>query len=144
MRPAIIIAILVGSIFLVVGFWRLQGAGMKGSFIKAMKNGEVHMTMVNMVDKVWTEDEYKTVKVLRLPDSYGVEQAWSREIHMGGRYTIGRALYSCQGQITDLETGMIHMFGYTKSRPHRWLHQGFHPDSAAEMLERLQETGSRY
>ncbi len=144
MRPAIIIGILFGTILLVVGFWRLQGVDMKGEFIDAMKNGEVQISKADILDKVWTDDEYKTVKVLRLPGSYGPPQALSREIHMGGEFTLSRAQYSYQAQITDLETGMIHMFGYTRAQPHRWLYEGFHPDSAAEMLEHLQEKGSRY
>jgi len=112
----------------------------KTDFIEAMRANEVGGMPIDLRDKVWTDDELANARVFKLDDSYGPQRSIERTLHTRGQYTLSATAYAYQATVTNDDTGVKHIFGYTRRQPARWRWVTVHPDSAIERAQqRMQD-----
>jgi|GEM_PF-3880486 len=131
--------VVIGILVLVTGglllHWQILAGKKKGDFVESMRAGEVDGVPLDLRDKVWTNEELANTRVIKLDDSYGPQRSIERTIHTRGEYTISARAYSYQATVTDNDTGVKHIFGYSRREPARWRWVVVHPDSALERAE---------
>jgi hypothetical protein len=116
--------------------WKVQGMTMRGDFVRALREGDIHGPHRDLVGKVWTDDELATAEVLKVPVSYNVEQSIERSVHSWGRIVVSGDRYEYQGMVRDANTGIIHVFGRTRTAPYRWCWADISMSSMPQQLER--------
>ena len=135
-RAVVAIGSLVAVIVGLLVVWEVQANRMKADFVKALRAGRVQMSLAELRDKTWNERELATACAIKLNRRAGPQRALERLIHTRGGYTISSIQYSYQATITDLSTGIKHVFGYRRKSPGGWCWQTIHPDSAQRHIER--------
>ncbi|HUW62485.1 MAG TPA: hypothetical protein VMZ06_15880 [Candidatus Bathyarchaeia archaeon] len=139
-----IVLLLGGSFAGVLGVWEAQAYSMKREFTRVMLGAGVENTPLLMQDKVWTERELRGVRVVRVPRSYGKEQALIRAAHKRGSGIITNERYSYQAVLTDSATGIKHVYGRLRNRPGVWVYDTIHPDSAVVYIDQRDEAIREY
>jgi len=131
--------VVIGILVLVTGgillHWQILAGKKKGNFVEAIRAGEVDGLPVDLRDKVWSDEELANARVIKLDDSYGPQRSIERAIHTRGEYTISSRAYSYQAIVTDTDTGIKHIFGYSRREPARWRWVTVHRDSALKRTE---------
>ncbi len=135
--PAIGLVVLVGAGVVVA--WKIQGWGMRGDFIQALRAGKIVAVHRDLQGKTWTAEELATATVLKVPPGTGRRRAIIRTVHEGGRVMVPRDRFACQGTILDSTTGIVHVFGYTRDAPHRWCWEAMEPGTLGPQLEQRLE-----
>ena len=143
-RVWVIVLLLVGSLFGVVGVWEVQAYSMKREFIRVMLGKGAENTPILMQDKVWTEKELRGARVVRVSRSHGKEQALVRLVHERGSGIITQDRYSYQAAVTDSETGIKHVYGRPRNRPGVWVYDMLHPSSASRYIEQRDAAVRQY
>jgi hypothetical protein len=132
----VLVLVVLGLALLVpVAIWSFEGSRMRGDFIRVLRSGSVDLPL-ELRDKSWTERELAGVEVLRVAGGSGKEQAVSRTIHDRGRVVVSSHQYGYQGTIKDDATGIVHVFGYSRSGSPGWRWVSIHPSSAKLHIDR--------
>ena len=126
-----------------VAIWTFQGASMHDVFVQALRSGNIAGPHRDLQGKQWTEEELSTAEVLKLPGDFGVERAWTREIHTRGRDVISRLQYEYQGTVRDSQTGIVHVFGFRRQTPRRWCWAAIHPSSLQQHVQQRLEQAEK-
>jgi len=130
-----VILLLVGVSGGLLAVWKIQATHMAGNFAETVRSGQLDGLPIDLRGKTWTEEEIATVEVIKLDDSWGRERSIERSIHMRDAMA-SRAQYAYQAVMTDLDTGIRHVFGYSRRSPQRWLHVTIHRDSMEQHIQR--------
>jgi hypothetical protein len=138
-RALLVTAVILLIPVLMLVIWAFQGQSMKDDFAKALSEGVVKEVHRDLQGKEWSPDELATIEVLKVPDSFGTEQAVTRALHARGRIFVSARQYEFQATVRDASTDIVHVFGYRRTDPRHWCWDGFHPDSMQVHLQRQQQ-----
>ena len=133
--PIIAIGCLVAVTLGILLVWRVQASRMERDFREAVRAGRLDGLPVELREKVWTDADLATVRVIRLDQSYGKERALLRLMHTAGENTINERQFSYQGMITDATTGIRHVFGYRRDARGGWQYVSIHLDSIQQHIQ---------
>ena len=138
-RALIVTAVILLVPVLMLVIWAFQGQSMEDDFAKALRGGAVKGVHRDLQGKEWSSDELATIEVVKVPNSFGKEQAVTRALHSRGRIFVSARLYEFQATVRDAATDIVHVFGYRRVDPQHWCWEGFHPDSMQVHLQRQQQ-----
>lgn len=138
--PYVALGCLFGVSAAILLFWRVQATRMERDFREALAAGRVTGLTVGLTGKAWTADDLATARVLRLDNSYNVERALLRWVHTQGDVQISEERFSYQGSVTDISTGIRHVFGYRRAGG-GWQYQSIHRDSMQRHIEQRTSSG---
>ena len=133
--PAIAIGCIVAVMLGILLVWRVQASRMERDFREAVRAGRLDGLPVDLREKVWTDADLATVRVIRLQRSYGRRRALVRLINAAGENTIDERQFSYQATITDAATGIRHVFGYGRDAAGGWQYVSIHPDSLQQHIQ---------
>jgi hypothetical protein len=128
----LVVLISVGLILV----WKVQGMSMRSDFVRALRTGDIHGPHRDLVGKTWSDEELATAEVLKVPEHGNVERSLERSIHALGRVVVPSQRYGYQGSVRDASTGSVHVFGRTRTAPHRWCWYGISLSDIPQHLER--------
>jgi len=133
--PIIAIGCLVAVTLGILLVWQLQASRMERDFREAIRARRLNGLPVDLREKVWTDADLSTVRVIRLDQSYGKERSLLRLMHTAGENTINERQFSYQGMITDAATGIRHVFGYRRDARGGWQYVSIHLDSIQQHIQ---------
>ena len=133
--PIIAIGCLVAVTLGILLGWQLQASRMERDFREAIRARRLNGLPVDLREKVWTDADLSTVRVIRLDQSYGKERSLLRLMHTAGENTINERQFSYQGMITDAATGIRHVFGYRRDARGGWQYVSIHLDSIQQHIQ---------
>lgn len=129
----VILALIFGPIVL---YWHGQAVRMQGDFRKALQESRVNSMPPTLQNKVWTEEELRTVEVLTLVRRSGRRRgAALRLLYTRGEVVISENDFDFQAKITDLETGIRYVFGYRRGGG-GWVWASVAPESLQVYIDR--------